>query len=452
MFDILKRFGFRANRRVAALILLVGAGLAAAFWIGPLKPVPAELQLLALGQDGRYGAAVELRGAVRDSLAAPGPRDDRYPLLLATRNVGARTTTPSVLSLSLPARFRLVDGTGTPYPPERSPNNPLLRYRLRLPSESFEPDSQVRPLARIDTLWLEPVLHDYDCLLGADRVPEFVPTPTYDPGRLSRVAVFYSFIGDSPGVRQAGSLELRVDSARLRRRPAPAPPNNRPVVTEPAAPMPVLGALGYLGTRRTECGDPMLPVELQTFAWQTADGGLFLVLYQGGAPRKYLFDLNADSIVELEMWDPDGDGDFEASRPTRLPLPEYLLPHVMTDVRPIALDSAWLANFHDVADGPFRFLPDSLRPDRRIAPPPATGQEAGAAPLTTPRAPAAPVRRDTLPPPVRRDTLPPVRRDTLPPTVRRDTLPPPVRRDTLPPVRRDTLVARQRKHLDDRES
>ncbi len=46
----------------------------------------------------------------------------------------------------------------------------------------------------------------------------------------------------------------------------------------------------------------------------------------GGVPRKYLFDLDRDSIIELEMWDPDGDGEFETRRQARLPIPAFLLP------------------------------------------------------------------------------------------------------------------------------
>jgi hypothetical protein len=413
MFDILRRFGFGVSRGLAMVIVLVTLGLFAALWIGPLQATPGELQLLVLGEDGRFGESVELRLPPADTTAG---RADRYPLLFGVRNLGARTVEPLVLSLSIPARFRLLDRAGTPYAVERSPNNPLVRYRLRLPPVSFPPDSQPVLLAAIDTLWIEPVLHAYECVLTADRVPEFVPTPAYDPEELARIEAFYSFIGGSEGVRQAGLLELGVDPDRLRIPAAPAPPNTRPAVTEPAAEMPDVGALGYLGERRAECGDPMQPIELHTIAWGTANGGTFLVLYHGGSPRKYLFDLNGDDIAEIEMWDPDGDGDFEARRPTRLPIPDYLFPldpeaEVAVDTLPT--DALWLENFHDVADGPFRFLPDSLRPDR-------------------------PVPVDTTPPPAA--AAPPVRRDTAPP-VRRDTTPP-VRRDTAPAVRRDTVERR----------
>lgn len=415
MFDILRRFGFGVSRGFAIVVLLVAVALFAALWIGPLQATPGELRLLVLGEDGRFGSSVDLRAGPADTMSE---RAGRYPLLFGVRNLGARTVEPVVLSLSIPARFRLLDGEGTPYPAERSPNNPLVRYRLRLPSATFPPDSQPVLLAGIDTLWIEPVLHAYECVLTADRVPEFVPTPAYDPAELARIEVFYSFVGGSAEVRQAGLLELRVDPESLRVPSAPAPPNVQPTVTEPAAEMPDVGVLGYLGERRAECGDPMQPIELHTIAWGTENGGTFLVLYHGGSPRKYLFDLNGDDIAEIEMWDPDGDGDFEARRQTRLPLPDYLFPVEAGEeaaVDTLPTDALWLENFHDVADGPFRFLPDSLRPDRpvsvdTVAPPPA-------APPATP-------------PPVRRDTAPAVRRDTVPP----------VRRDTVPPVRRDTLA------------
>src|SRR5690606_6955419 len=165
MLDILRRFGFGVSRGLAVVVILVALALFAAIWIGPLQATPGELQLLALGEDGRFGASVDLRTALADSASE---RAGRYPLLFGVRNLGARTVEPAVLSLSIPARFRLLDGQGTPYPAERTPNNPLVRYRLRLPPVSFPPDSQPMLLAAIDTLWLEPVLHPYQCVLSAD--------------------------------------------------------------------------------------------------------------------------------------------------------------------------------------------------------------------------------------------------------------------------------------------
>src|SRR6185369_13271836 len=67
-------------------------------------------------------------------------------------------------------------------------------------------------------------------------------------------------------------------------------------------------------------------LELYDVLWETATGGRFFLVYHGGAPRKYLFDLDRDSIIELEMWDPDSDGKFEATRPAHMPIPEFLMP------------------------------------------------------------------------------------------------------------------------------
>ncbi|MGH7506410.1 MAG: hypothetical protein ACRELX_12195 [Longimicrobiales bacterium] len=415
MFNVLKRFGFPLSRAFALLVVLAGIGVVAAFWIGPLQPVPPELRLLALGDDGRFTATPTLRLAIGDS-AGMQPGNARFPLRLAVRNVGARAAAPVVLSLSIPARYRLTDGEHVPLRGQRTPNNPLVRYRIGLLPATIEPADAPTLLTTADTLWLEPLLPRYYCALAGDGVPEFIAAPVYDAARLARIAVFYSFGGGRRSVRQTGLIELRVDSTLVVREPAPTPPSFPVTLAEPAASLPELGPLARGGFRAAECGDPMQPIELQSVLWLTESGGRFIILYHGGVPRKYLFDLDADDVVELEMWDPDGDGDFEAKRQARFALPDYLLPPP-SPADTLTVDSVWLANFHNVAEGPFRFLPDSFRPAAAVpapSPPPPARPDSARVPPARPQPRPDTVRRDTAGRPAARD---PVRRDTL----RRDT-------------------------------
>jgi len=326
MFDILRRLGMRLSRGLAVLVVLLMAatGLAAAFWIGPLQPVPAELELLAEGEYGRFGTAVRLPAAKADPAGSPSAA--RFPVRLAVRNDGARGAQPRMLALSVPARYRLTTGNGRVLQGQRTPNNPLVRYRIGLPGETILPGEAPTLLTTIDTLWLAAVLPEYYCALTGDGVPEFVPAPVYDAGQLAHIQVFYSFAGEQRGVRQTGVLRLQLDSALLHREPAATPPEFPVTLTEPAAALPELGSLVRGGFRDVECGDPLQPIALQSVLWLTASGGRFFVLYHRGVPRKYLFDLNADDVVELELWDPDGDGDLEARRPARFALPDYLMP------------------------------------------------------------------------------------------------------------------------------
>jgi hypothetical protein len=151
------------------------------------------------------------------------------------------------------------------------------------------------------------------------------------------------------------------------------------------------------------------------------------VVSYGGAARKYLYDLDRDSIIELEVWDPDADGRFEASRPTRMPIPEFLMPArapLNVAVAPVSdsiqADSAIAGAppagaqgvtpppsmeyspelFSSTDAGPMRFW-RALQRARAGSPP----DSQAARPPAVPAEPSLPVRRDT----VRRDT---VRRDT----------------------------------------
>jgi hypothetical protein len=91
------------------------------------------------------------------------------------------------------------------------------------------------------------------------------------------------------------------------------------------------------------------------------------VIFVDGEPRKRLYDVNGDGIVDLETWDVSGDGLFEARREARFAVPEFLLPlpprdPSMIEPDPERPDSAWLDLFHRYAAGPARFAESTLVP------------------------------------------------------------------------------------------
>jgi hypothetical protein len=357
MDPIFKRFSLRITRGWALLILVIGLLLAGSFWVGPLRSPPAELQLLALGANGAYAQAVTVDR--NDALPSNTPgREVRFPLALGLRNVGARGTTPHALHLSVPARFQ-VTGAHARVPASYSAGNPLVRYQLDVAAREIAPGEPPVPLEPVDTIWLEPALPTYYCTFLADDIPDFIPAPAYDPELISRVEIFYSFRAES-SARQTGLLTVHVDPRLLRTEAAPVPPAYPVTLQEPEAPRPELGAIYRVGSRREQCGEPDQAVELHTVLWETENGGRFFVVYHGGAPRKYLFDLDRDDFIELEMWDPDSDGRFEARRQARFRTPGFLLPILPPAARlsggTVVPDSAWLRNFYDTAAGPFRFL------------------------------------------------------------------------------------------------
>jgi hypothetical protein len=434
MDGILKRFSFRITRGRAVAILVVGVIVGAAFWIGPLRPVPAELQLLAAAH-GRYAPDVRLdsAGAKRNESA-----DSlyRFPLALAVRNTGARAASPSAVYLSVPSRFRLLDARGAPVPGRRVPGNPLVRYRLSVRPLAIEPGGAAYPLEPHDTVWLEPALPDYYCTLAPGDIPEFIPAPTYDPQLISDVEIFYSFIAPS-SARQTGLLTIEIDPRLLRREEVPMPELSVATFREPRAERPFMESLVKVGSRDAHCGEPDSDIELQTVLWETPEGGRFFVVYHGTAPRKYLFDLDHNGFIELEMWDPDGDGDFEARRSTRYRVPSFLLPLRTATVLAggkLKPDSAWLRNFNDVAAGPFRFLRNYR--DTTAVP----VQPGDATPAPPPAGQARPTPSDTTlwGLPLRRPPRDNVRRDTTTHTPLPAPTPPPVAAPT--PAPRDTTV------------
>ena len=373
---VAQRMGLRIPPGLIVLVLIIGALVGAAFWIGPFRPLPPAVELLVADGEGF---------AAQAALANAGTAEEpRFPLVLALRNAGGRVAHPSELHLSVPARLRL---RSTRYALAREvvPGNPLVRYALPLEVGVLPPDTTAA-VAVLDTVWLEPQHDDYHCEAMSDSIPVFAPAPRIDPERLASVQAFYSVRDGRIEGRQTGVVHVRLD-ARAFDRPALARPPAFPTqIREPWIPGPALGPLTHAGTRTALCGDPQQPLELFTSTWETPTGGRFLVVYLNGAPRKYLYDLNRDSIVELEMWDPDGDGRFEARRAARFPIPSFLLPERLPEATAaldsLANDPAWQQLVHDTLAGPYRFVPDTLRPPalRQRAPPSGTAVLPGAVP------------------------------------------------------------------------
>jgi hypothetical protein len=262
-----------------------------------------------------------------------------------------------------------VANDGADMPAESSPDNPLTRYQIKFESPEIEPGRLPVVLPSLDTLWLEPIMPTYYCVALADSVPEFVAAPPIDPRPLSQLEIFYSIAGRDITRRQTGILDVHIDPALLHRTASPQPPIFPTEFKKPAQPLPVFEALRIVGHRRANCGDPEQPMEIISHEWDTPDGGRFFVLDYGGKPRKYLFDLNRDSIIEMEMWDSDGDGRFDARRTARFPIPPFLLPlstfkpldaRVFASLKP---DSLARLSVFARADAPYQIktnFPDSV--------------------------------------------------------------------------------------------
>jgi hypothetical protein len=348
-----QRLGFKISRGWTLLLLVTAGIVAASYWIGPLRPLPAEIELLAVSDDA-VRPVIDARAQVAGDGSAV-----RYAVPLAVRNVGATSTRVRRLVLSVPARYHVTTPRGR-LTGDVTAGVPLRRYVIELGGVRLDPSPNTVRLPGLDTIWLEPDLPSYYCTISDAQIPEFLPAPDYDVGSLSDVRIFYSFAAGQPGERHTGLLTVNVDASLLRPRPAPMPPTFRTVMQEPEAEVPELGVLFHAGTRRAFCGDPEQPVELYTVLWETASGGRFYVVDVNGEPRKHLYDLNGDGVIELETWDADGDGLFEARREARYAVPDFLVPRPPRDpemLRPdtVPPDPAWVALFHNTASGPWRF-------------------------------------------------------------------------------------------------
>ena len=364
MRHLIQRMGFlRLSRGVAVTLIVIGALVAVSFWIGPFRPLPARLSLYVTGGELEAPNTVRLEPVRRQ-----GTTGVRFPLVLAVRNTGARAAEPSRLHLSVPTAYRVVRGVH-PVTPQRTPGNPLSRYSIDVTALTLPPDSTLHMLPG-DTLWLEPDVRDFDCVIRADSIPGFVAAPPRVPSAMASIPVFYSF--DGTPERQTGTFVAAVDSVLLRRPAPPAVPTFPSYVREPEAPRPQMGMLHNEGVRATSCGDEYNRVDMYSVVWESASGGRFIELYVNGKPRKHLFDLDRDSIIELEMWDADGNGRFESWSQARYPVPTLALPERLPieAVTDSALnDPAWQNLFDDTITGPYRFLPDSARRRRMPAVP-----------------------------------------------------------------------------------
>lgn len=284
------------------------------------------LELTALGADGRFATSITIpRHWAQTGGLEPGAVV-RVPLVLAVRNMGKEPAPPTRLELSLPTRYRLSRSNGQPLPAEFVPGTPLIRYSLAVPATRAAAGAIAGYQPVLDTVWLEPIIPSFYCIALSDSVPDFIPSPPAPVEAIARVRIFYSFAGEELEQRQTGLLAVQLDPALLKQE-APAPPPTFPAeYHDPVAPHPVLSGLIYKGSRKAFCGDPQDPIEILSTLWETPAGGRLFVLDYGGAPRKYLFDLNRDSIIELELWDASGSGHFDARRQARLPIPDFLMP------------------------------------------------------------------------------------------------------------------------------
>ena len=404
---VVKRLGFELPRGVVPLFFVLALLVGGAFWVGPFRPRPAQLRLVALSGDGRFNESVGIPTAWAKLLPPASEATARLPLILGVHNAGVRAAQPTEVALSLPSRFRVTDSRGIPLPSQSVIGNPLVRYELALNTPAIEPGHLPTIIGGRDTLWLEPIVPTMYCTQLSDSVPEFVSAPSINPASLSRVRVYYSFSGPRIRQRQTGLLTIQVDPELVKRAPTPEPPIFATQVFKPQAPRPAMSEIKFVGSRSTWCGDPGQPMEIFDALWETQEGGRFFVLYNGGVPRKYLFDLNRDSVVELEMWDQDADGKFESQRAARMAIPAFLMPYpkdaldvmsaadsLLAALDTVQLTPEWLQLFNDTLSGVLRFHAPPVRP--RQPPPSAAAPDSAA---TTPAETGARAPADAVAPP-----------------------------------------------------
>jgi hypothetical protein len=458
MGHLLQRLGIRVGRGSVLIILLALILAAGAYWIGPAWTPPPQLRLVVFAGDSAV-EQVRVRGDYDEAT-----RQLRFALPLAVQNVGTDASQPRRLELSVPGRFAVSTRRGR-LTGAVTPGVPLRRYTIELVAPVVQPGAPPQPLRGLETIWLEPDLPRYYCAEYGDGIPEFVPAPHYDAATIAEVRIFYSVSTRETQARSTGLLTVMLDPQQLDVTPAAMPPTFPTLIHDQEVEAPDLGPLLYRGSRTAWCGDPEQPMELFAVSWQTAGNARLYVIHVRGQPRKHLYDLNGDGIIELETWDIDGDGRFEARRQARFPVPEFLIPLpvqraelLLPDTVPP--DSAWLALFHNAGAGPFRFALDARTAARPIRDPAVAGEtaaameplpppdpawlqlflDAGAGPFRfTRRAPAEPppgiardtslvAEPDTLAPP---DTAAPAPRPAPPPRPLGTPVPVP-RRDTIP--------------------
>ena len=209
---------------------------------------------------------------------------------------------------------------------EAEPDGVLQRYVIEAEFPEIEVGRVPTLLPVVDTLWIEPWVPDYHCTADADSVPRLIPSAPPDTAGPVQVRIFYSFEGQDLLRRQTGLLTVELPGDMFRRTAAADIARSPVRMEQPHAPRPAMGALTAGGSRDAECGPPGDPMRMFSTLWLTPDSGRLISVHYGGQGRKEFYDLDRDSVIELEMWDPDGDGQMEAWRQVHLPIPEYLLP------------------------------------------------------------------------------------------------------------------------------
>ncbi|MGH7477485.1 MAG: hypothetical protein ACRELD_14560, partial [Longimicrobiales bacterium] len=340
MLHVLQRIGFLRRRGIIPMILigLIAAGVALVRSLNA-NVAPLELVLTPLEAEVRAG---------------------RLPVLVGVRNSGLNAMRPARLEILVPARIRLRPAeAGAPIRATRVEDAPLMRYIIDADFPAIPPDTTAVRVPGVDTLWVERADRAVRCLAGGDSMPTFKPTPPLSSADATELPVFYAFSGGDLDQRGSGWLSLRLP-------PGPAEPSAQlaygPVrLGDPDSILPRIAGLRLVGVTWAECGPPEDPQRLASTVWRAPGGGRVIALGYDGVARKYLFDLDADSVIELEVWDANGDGRFEARRQARIPLFAEFLP-------PVAPRPA-----------PRLAAPDTLRPDTSVRlgmdtlrPPPAT--------------------------------------------------------------------------------
>ena len=327
MFQIFRRIGFFRRRWIWA-ILLVGLFVLAGYWLVPWRGAAPYLQLVAMRPDGTFAQTVDaaaLMAARPADSAAVTPRSRGVPLVLAIANAGVRSGQPERLVLALPRWYRLTT-TADVLRQEILPDEPLQRYVLELDFPVIESGRVPTLLPSVDTLWLEPYVPAYWCTADADSIPQLIASTPPDTTGIVPVQIFWSFDGGAIAERQTGLLTVELPGSMFSGR-APVDIAQSPVqLGAPAALRPGMLGLVEGGSHHAECGPPGDPMRIFAALWVTPAGGRMISVHYGGVPRKEYYDLNRDSIIELEMWDTDGDGTMEAWRELRVAIPDYLLP------------------------------------------------------------------------------------------------------------------------------
>lgn len=350
MFHLFRRIGLLRRRWIWMLLLIGGLGLAG-YWMVPWRGPAARLHLVALRPDGSFAqtvrgvpqgpavtSAADTLGARPVPPAAGPPPRRGVPLVLAIANAGTEPARPERLVLSFPRWYRLVD-PGPSIRREVQPEDALQRYVIETEFPLVEAGRVPTLLPVVDTLWIEPRVPDYYCTADVDSVPRLIPSATPDSAAPVAIRIFYSFEGADLRRRQTGLLTVTLPEEMFRRTAAPDIAQSPVHLEHPHAQRPEMGALTAGGSREAECGPPGDPMRMFSALWLTADSGRMISVHYGGQPRKEFYDLDRDSIIELEMWDPDGDGEMEAWRRVRLPIPDYLLPEPPPVVYAVATDS-----------------------------------------------------------------------------------------------------------------